>query len=297
MEFAVALLCYAVFFADGSWETECATWQLGWVGRVVLFNLGCEVTFCGFWHWFVYVSDFRKGLQPHKFNPVNQYEKKPTDRVGMFSSTSGHLQREILFTTLGWLQSSAWQCAFMWGWASGRVPYYGRFWEHPGYSLAYLAAITYWREVHFYFVHRGMHPWWDRKNGLADGDVGAFLYRHVHSLHHKSYNPGPWSGLSMHPVEHLMYYSCTITPCLLQAHPIHFLYCKFHADIAPIGGHDGYDSPSANGDFHWLHHAKFECNYGVPWPVNMDKLCGTWLEYKDWKVDPNKSMHGIMQLT
>ena len=47
----------------------------------------------------------------------------------------------------------------------------------------------------------------------------------------------------MHPVEHLMYYSCTITPYFLQAHPIHFLYCKFHADIAPIGGHDGFDSP------------------------------------------------------
>ena len=87
----------------------------------------------------------------------------------MFSSTSGHLQREILFNMLGWLQSSAWQCAFTWGWASGRVPYYSRFWQHPGYSLAYLAAITYWREVHFYFVHRAMHPWWDRKNGLADG--------------------------------------------------------------------------------------------------------------------------------
>ena len=29
----------------------------------------------------------------------------------------------------------------------------------------------------------------------------------------------------------------------------------------------------------------------------MDKLCGTWLEYKDWKVDPKKAMHGIKQLT
>lgn len=51
-----------------------------------------------------------------------------------------------------------------------------------------------------------------------------------------------------HPVEHLMYYSCTWIPLFfLTAHPIHFLYCKFHADIAPIGGHDGYDEPSANG--------------------------------------------------
>ncbi len=39
--------------------------------------------------------------------------------------------------------------------------------------------------------------------------------RHFHSLHHKSYNPGPWSGLSMHPVEHLLYYTCT---CLVRSY-------------------------------------------------------------------------------
>ena len=36
---------------------------------------------------------------------------------------------------------------------------------------------------------------------LTASSQGAFLYRHVHSLHHKSYNPGPWSGLAMHPIE------------------------------------------------------------------------------------------------
>jgi hypothetical protein len=33
-------------------------------------------------------------------------------------------------------------------------------------------------------------------------DPGRLLYKYVHSLHHKSYNPGPWSGLAMHPVGH-----------------------------------------------------------------------------------------------
>lgn len=182
----------------------------------------------------------------------------------------------------------------MYLWASGRIDYYTDFWTDPLYSIGYLAAITYWREIHFYWCHRILHPWWDRKNGLMDGDIGAFLYRHVHSLHHKSYNPGPWSGLSMHPIEHLMYYSCTVLPYFFVAHPLHFLYVKFHADIAPIGGHDGYDEPSANGDFHWLHHAKFECNYGVPFPINFDKLFGTWLEYKEWKK--TGSVKGIAQL-
>ena len=129
-----------------------------------------------------------------------------------------------------------------------------------------------------------MHPWWDRDNGLLSGDVGAFLYRYVHSLHHKSYNPGPWAGLCMHPVEHFLYYTCaTLPPLLLSLHPLHFLYTKFHADIAPIGGHDGMDEPAGHADFHYLHHAKFECNYGVPFPVNLDKLCGTWADWDTFK--------------
>jgi sterol desaturase/sphingolipid hydroxylase (fatty acid hydroxylase superfamily) len=202
----------------------------------------------------------------------------------MFASSTGNLEREITFTTLGWLQSAFWQCVFTHLWACGMLPMYTSFFTYPCYSVLVLMAMTYWREIHFYCAHRGMHPWFDREKGLLDGDVGAFLYRHVHSLHHKSYNPGPWSGLCMHPVEHFLYYSCaTLPPLFLCIHPMHFLYCKFHADIAPIAGHDGMDDPGGNGDFHWLHHAKFECNYGVPFPINLDKLFGTWADYRTFK--------------
>jgi len=128
-----------------------------------------------------------------------------------------------------------------------------------------------------------MHPWWNRKLGLADGDVGAFLYRWVHSLHHKSSNPGPFSGLSMHPVEHFLYYTCTLLPLVLCLHPLHFLYVKFHADIAPLGGHDGYAEPGGGADFHYLHHAHFEVNYGVPL-IDFDRLFGTWMDYRVYKA-------------
>ena len=59
----------------------------------------------------------------------------------------------------------------------------------------------------------------------------------------------------MHPVEHFFYYSCTLLPLFFKAHPLHHLYAKFHADIAPIAGHDGMKF--SGGDFHWLHHAKY----------------------------------------
>ena len=123
-----------------------------------------------------------------------------------------------------------------------------------------------------------MHPWWSVQNGLRQGDIGAFLYRHCHSLHHRSRNPGPWSGLSMHPVEHFFYYTCAYFPLVFSCHPLHFLYAKFHADIAPIGGHDGYDDPAGGADFHYLHHAVFECNYGVPL-IDFDRFFGTYKEF------------------
>lgn len=53
-----------------------------------------------------------------------------------------------------------------------------------------------------------MHPWGWKLPII--GDFGQFLYSKVHSLHHKSYNTGPWSGLCMHPVEHICYYSVTL---------------------------------------------------------------------------------------
>jgi sterol desaturase/sphingolipid hydroxylase (fatty acid hydroxylase superfamily) len=82
----------------------------------------------------------------------------------------------------------------------------------------------------------------------------------------------------MHPIEHFFYYSCAFFPLLFTCHPLHFLYAKFHADISPIGGHDGHDDPAGGGRFHYLHHSLFECNYGTI-SINVDRLFGTYKEY------------------
>jgi len=42
-------------------------------------------------------------------------------------------------------------------------------------------------------------------------------------------------------------------------------------------------------DFHYLHHAKYECNYGVPL-VNFDGLFGTWMDYKEYKANEKKKL-------
>ena len=43
-------------------------------------------------------------------------------------------------------------------------------------------------------------------------------------------------------------------------------------------------------DFHWLHHARFECNYGVPL-MDFDRLFGTWLDYNEYKARKNDAKY------
>jgi len=261
-DFLVALVCYSYFFPI----EKANVFSLDWILTVLLYNFSVEFIFYGGWHTVMY-GPLRKILWGYKFNPEDQY------------STS-NLKREITFTTLGFLQSSIYQIIMMHLMASNKISWYSDFWKYPIWSVFWLLFTTYWREFHFYWVHRMIHPW--RIELPIVGDPGKFLYTNFHKLHHMSSNPGPFSGLSMHPVEHLIYYSCTLLPLILPLHPLHFLYAKFHADIAPIGGHDGYANPPGGGsDYHYLHHSKFEYNYGVPL-IPFDKVFGTWMEYDEY---------------
>jgi len=277
-EFIAALLLYTFVWPI----EEAAEVELSWVLRVVGANWAMGMVWVGFWHWYTYVGPYAKVLSGRKYNQENQYEPEGK-RVRMFSSSTGNLEREILYTSAGWIQSGLHQCLVMHLWAAGYFPHYTDVWSRPLWTLFHLYYVNNWRQIHFYWVHRAIHPW--RKELPLVGDVGKFMYKNFHSLHHKSWNPGPWSGLSMHPVEHLFYYSCVYSVLLFTAHPLHFLYIKTHADISPIGGHDGISDPSAGSDYHWLHHHKFECNYGVPTPINFDKIFGTWLSYEEYLED------------
>lgn len=94
--------------------------------------------------------------------------------------------------------------------ANGTIPSYTDFWSHPAYSILHLIYVPNWHEIHFYLGHRLLHI--------------PFLYKYVHSLHHKARNPGPFSGLSMHPVEHFIYFSSFVTAFVYTLHPLHLLF-------------------------------------------------------------------------
>ncbi len=141
---------------------------------------------------------------------------------------------------------------------------------HPVYVVVLFLLIPVWRDVHFYVVHRLIH--WPP------------LYRRVHSLHHNNVNPGPWSGLAMHPVEHALYFSTALIFLVVPFHPLHLLFTLVHAGLSPAPGHAGFERMELGGDAsldltvghgHYLHHKFFECNY-ADGPIPVDKWFGTF---------------------
>ena len=157
-----------------------------------------------------------------------------------------------------------------WMFANGYVLFPVEWLESPIYIIILFLLIPHIRSHHFYFAHRLTH--WKP------------LYDSAHYLHHKNTNTGPWSGLSMHPIEHLIYLSGVILHWIIPSHPIHACYHLLHAGISPTFGHTGYqkivvkEKSIIDGDnFHYLHHRYFECNYGtldVPW----DRLFGSFFD-------------------
>lgn len=142
--------------------------------------------------------------------------------------------------------------------------------------LAFLAPIIH--AAHFYFGHRLLHV--------------PFLYKHVHSLHHRNVQVGPWSGLSMHPVEHIIYFSTVVVQWLIALHPVNALYQLHLAAFLPAPGHSGFEkmkvckgvSFASGSNFHYQHHRFFECNYGGSL-MPLDKWFGTFHDGTDEATD------------
>jgi sterol desaturase/sphingolipid hydroxylase (fatty acid hydroxylase superfamily) len=101
-------------------------------------------------------------------------------------------------------------------------------------------------------------------------------------------NPGPFSGLSMRPVEHFLYFSGVLLHWIVPSHPLHVLFHIQHRAFAPAQGHNGFDKVRLpNGAWlgsehyiHYLHHKYFEVNYGDGL-VPFDRLFGTFHDGTD----------------
>ncbi len=231
-----------------------------WIGELWVRNLVLAAVIIGAQHYFLYVR--RTQGSEYKLNPKWLGE----NRTFLF----GRQSWDNAFWTLtsGVVFWTAYEVVFLWAYANGWLMEAS--WSHHWWWLAPLSVFGFfWSTIHFYLNHRLLH--WGP------------LYRSAHYLHHKNANTGPWTGISMHPIEHLIYFSLPMLVLVVPAHPtVVILLLVFNA-LSPAASHSnfvrwklplGVEVP-AGDHFHNLHHRYFECNYGnLPSPI--DRWFGTF---------------------
>ena len=116
----------------------------------------------------------------------------------------------------------------------------------------------------FYWVHRGMHE-------------SRWLFKKVHSTHHRIMTPWAITGHYMHPAEYVLTGTVMlIGPLLVGAHVVTLYLWIILRQWEAAEGHAGYDFPwspthlipfSDGARHHDFHHAKVKGNYAgfFPW--------------------------------
>ena len=194
------------------------------------FAVNFTITFgyFGFWHSVTYLL----GWTDRPFHPSRKYK-------------IGKVFHNMWYSFLGVVQLTIWEAIFMHCYATNRLPFmsdeqaFSNSWNMTMFIFAFFWVPLY-REFHFYFAHRFIH-------------IKA-LYKYIHSLHHRNTDIEPFSGLCMHPVEHLYYYSCVGPSLLVFASPFAFMWNAVHLLISPAASHSGWGDHFQSDQYHYLHH-------------------------------------------
>ena len=248
------------FWMTPSRET-LQTLDWGWVLFLLIRNMALVFLFFGALEMRLYI---RRGQgNRFKFNGLFPADKK--SEVFMFKSQN--IDNMIRTFGTGVPIWTAYEVGMLYAWAHGFGPW-TTFADHPWALIALFAVIPLFHEAHFYFIHRLIHV--------------PVLYKWIHSVHHNSVNPSPWSSLSMHPVEHLLYWSDILIHLVLPSHPLLMLYHLQVTGTGAVVGHVGFDKIEAgktafdsHAYSHYLHHKYFEVNYSDGM-VPFDRWFGSW---------------------
>ena len=182
-------------------------------GLILLRNVVLAILVYGAWHLWLYV--WRKQGTTFKYN--RQWPKESP--AFLFNNQT----YDNMFYTLvsGVPIWTAYEVLLLWAYANNVAPMIS-FAENPVGFIALFFLVPFIHEVGFYCAHRLLH--WPP------------LYEVAHKLHHRNTNPGPWSGLSMHPIEHVIYFSTIALFFLIPSHPIHMINLASRLGLAPGAG-------------------------------------------------------------
>lgn len=255
---ALAVVCWN--YLTPSLE-QMVTLDPGWMALIWLRNAALLTLVAGGLHWWLYIR--RSQGRTYKYDSRWPAEDSP-------KFLWRNQVRDNVFWSLvsGCTVWSLYESLTLWLYAAGHLPRV-EWSEAPIYLGIMVLAVFFWSTLHFYLNHRLLH--WPP------------LYRLAHELHHRNANTGPWTGIAMHPLEHVIYFSVFLLWWVVPVHPVIVILTGFYQGLSPAVSHSGFDQlvlgdrvrVTAGDHFHQLHHRLYEVNYGnTPTPV--DKLFGSW---------------------
>ncbi|NRB01713.1 MAG: sterol desaturase family protein [Rhodobacteraceae bacterium] len=249
----VALAFGSLWWASPTLE-DAATPGL-WMAQVWLRNL--VLTFLLAHGLHMIFHEWALQGQDHKYDP------RPYPRRGRMFTFDRQLADNMFWALASGVTIwSGLEIAMWWAMAHGFAPTI-TFGTHPIWFVAVFFLIPLWESFYFYWIHRLLH---------------TNLFYRFHALHHRNTDVGPWSGLSMHPVEHLLYFGTALIHFVVPTHPVHLICHLMFFGLYAILTHTGFEGFWAGGKkrlhlgnfHHQLHHRYFEVNYGtleIPWDV------------------------------
>ncbi len=236
---------------------RCQVFQFDWIAQIFFRNLALMFLVAGGLHLYFYVFK-QQGDE-------RRYDARPlAEKSRVFTFNNQVLDNMFWTCASGVTVWTAYEVLMMWALANGYAPML----KMPGdflWLLLLIFLIPIWETLYFYLIHRLIH--WPP------------LYRHVHYLHHRNTNIGPWSGLSMHPVEHIIYLGSVLIHWVVPANPLLIIYHLQHYTLSAATTHTGYEGLVSGGKMrlalgtfhHQMHHRFFECNYG-----GLEIPCDQW---------------------
>lgn len=252
----LAFLSWGMFSPAMETAQTLGSWVLGiWLRNAVIITLlagGLHVWF----HAYAAQGTHQK------------YDPRPFPRKGRVFTFSDQLKDNMFWTLAsGVTVWSLFEALGWWGLANGVLPQ-TTFAQTPVWFIAFFFLIPVWESFYFYWIHRLLHT--------------NALYR-FHALHHRNTDIGPWSGLSMHPLEHVLYFGTVLIHLIVPSSPAHVIFHLMFYALLAVTSHTGFEGLWFRnkkrvhlGNFHHqIHHRYFEVNYGnldVPW----DKLFGSF---------------------
>ena len=262
---AILGIAFASFYVASPTLEQAARLAPGWMALIWARNAVIVTLLAGLLHlWF------------HKYAAQGtdlKYDPRPFPRRGRVF-TLGHQLWDNIFWTIasGVTIWSGFEILMWWAMANGYAATI-TWGSNPVWFIAIFFLIPVWESLYFYWMHRFLHT--------------RPMYR-FHALHHRNTDIGPWSGLSMHPVEHVFYFGSVLIHFVIASSPVHVIFHLMFYGILAITTHTGFEGVLFRnrkrlhlGNFHHqIHHRYFECNYGnldVPW----DKLFGSWHDGTD----------------